>query len=249
MLRLVAAALVLAPSISSAQGLLWKLPPDGESATYAGTVTQVLRRTGSTEQDVELTFNRQLEVRSVGQQQGEWNGETVPARWIEMEQTTTTSDGSQSTGPGGQVLVKLLVPESFIDGQVADPRGIPKSAIPMIRGYVLKDGGEIEELSGNTYQPFPAITLLGMPKNLADQGGSLKSTETIESPTSRIELDTTIVPDPNTPFGIASWTVTSKESDKQAAEPRSSFILRSETSESMELKRTGSGAISAIDRN
>ena len=253
MLRFVLLAGLLAfclPSAAAAQGLLWKLPAeDGTSVTYAGTYSQVIRRANSTEQDVELSFNRELRVRSVGQQQVDWNGQSQTGRWIEFEQTTQSGGGVQDVGPGGTMIVKLLVPESFIDGQLKDNNGIPKTAIPYTRGYLQRDGGAIEDLPGGVYQPFPSVTLLRMPKTLEQTGGGWTATESLEGPTSRIEVQTQLTRDDGTPFGLQSWTVTTKESEKQAAEPRDAYTLRSESTESMELKRTESGAVSAIDRD
>ena len=226
--------------------------------TYAGEYSQILRRTGSTEADVELSFTRELRVRSVGQLTAEVGGASVPARWIEFEQTTQSGSGAvQDTGPGGQIIAKLLVPESFIDGQFVDARGIPKSAIPIVRGYLQRDGGPIEELPPGAYQPYPTITLLRMPSTLqqdelddfGDGGATLKATQTLESATTRTEVSMELVRDPATPFGIASWTVTTKEATKQGAEPRSEYVPRSESTESMSLKSTDNGAVSAIDRD
>lgn len=243
-------ALITLPSAASAQGLVWTLPPeDGTAATYAGTYTQILRRQDSNEQDVELSFNRELRVRSVGGREIEWRGQTQPGRWIEFEQTTQTGGAVQDIGPGGTVIVKLLVPEAYFDGSVTDPNGIPKTSIPFVRGYEQRDGGAIAELTGGAYQPFPSITLLRMTKALNESNGAWSAEEVVESPGSRLELNTQLVRDDQTPFGVQSWTVTSKQSVKRPAQVRDAFTLTSETTESMELKRVESGAVSAIDRD
>ena len=248
-LNLLALSLVLlCPATAAAQGLLWQLPPDGTAATYGGSYNQVLRRSGTDEQDVELTFNRELRVRSVGSQQVEFEGQTQPARWIELEQTTQPT-GATQRGAGGSIIVKLLVPESFFDGQLVDSRGLPKSAIPVVRGYEQRDGGAVNEIAPGRYQPFPSVTLLRMPENLTEQSpGTWTATEEVESTTSRTEVQTRLVRDETTPFGIASWTVQTKDSAKQAANPRDTFVVRSETTGSMEFKSAEDGAVSAIDR-
>ena len=241
-----------APSPAAAQGLLWALPEDGTAAIYAGSYRQVIRRTGSTQQDVELTFNRELRVRSVG-------GETVdtpdgpqPHRWVEFEAITRGGEavaGDDGDVPGRTTIVKLLVPESFIDGQPLDGRGIPKTTLPYARGYLQRDRGEVVELpSGGSYQPFPELTLLRMSRPLAQDGERIEAEETIESRTSRTELKTTFNRDPQAPFGLGSWTVITKDSVKEASEPREAFREKSESTEEMSLSRVESGAISAIDR-
>ena len=242
-----------APVPAAAQGLLWALPDDGTAAIYAGSYRQVIRRTGSTQQDVELTFNRELRVRSVG-------GETIdtpqgpqPHRWIEFEAITRGGEavaGDDGDVPGRTTIVKLLVPESFIDGRPLDDRDIPKTTLPYTRGYLQRDRGEVIELpAGGSYQPYPELTLLRMSRPLAQEGDRITAEETLESRTSRTELKTTINRDPQAPFGLGSWTVVTKDSVKEVSEPREAFRETSESTEEMSLSRVESGAISAIDRD
>ena len=256
-LRVPLAALVLAVGLSgasptAAQGLLWSLPEDGTAAIYAGSYSQVIRRTGSTQQDVELTFNRELRVRSVGTQPIEYGGEQTTGRWIEFEAITRSGEavaGDDGDVPGRTTIVKLLVPEPFVDGQARDARDIPKTAIPYVKGYVLRDRDEVVELPPNgTYQPFPELTLLRMSRPLAQDGQRIEAEETIESRTARSELKTELNRDPSAPFGLAGWTVTTKDSRKEFSEPRDSFRETSESTETMELSRVEQGAVSAIDR-
>ena len=244
-----AAVVCLLPSAVAAQGIVWKLPDeDGVQVTYAGSYTQILRRAESSEQDVELRFNRELRVRSVGRSPMQWRGQEQPGRWIEFEQITRTGGAVQDVGPGGSIIVKLLVPEAFFDGRPADGNGIPKTAIPYGRGYQQRDGGQITPLPGGTFQPYPSITLVRMSKALEESSGTVRGEETVEGPESKVELETTIVRDEQAPFGVASWEVLSKQSTKRAAEPRDQFLLKNETTETMELKRVEDGVVSAIDR-
>ena len=258
---LLAIGLLAAAPIADAAGLVWSIPADGTSATYSGTFSQLVKRTDPTQQDVTLTWNRTIVIRSVGGEDVTYNGQTVPARWIEIEQSTGTLDGGTvQAGPGGRIIVKLLVPESAISGGLVDDGGVPQSFLPAARGFRKIGDGPVEPIETAAFDPSPQITLLGQPQSLAATGesGSVsvggstlngevwKGQTTTESRRRQVITDTTLVKSPDSPFGPISWDVSTVTSEKQAVQPRSEFEETTKASESMQLVEISSGAISLL---
>ena len=102
----------------SAQGLIWNLPEDGSLVHYEGTYRQVEAQPGSSEGNLEMEWIRHLTIKSVGKEDAEYRGQTVPCRWIEFKlQTGRVKDGLIATGTVGERIYKVLVPESAIIGQ------------------------------------------------------------------------------------------------------------------------------------
>src|SRR5690606_30746832 len=116
---------------AEAQGLLWQLPADGSEVVYGGTMTQV--NTRSDGQESTMTWERQLVIRSVGQEQATVDDEQVPARWIEFElRTGQVSEQGVDTGLVGLRIFRVLVPEAAITGKLADDRDIPNAFLPIL---------------------------------------------------------------------------------------------------------------------
>lgn len=266
MLRFATLALLtsffVSTSLVEAAGLVWQLPEDGTAATFRGTYTQLVRRTDASQQDVDLTWTRVLTVRSVGKSEGTFRGESVPCRWLEFEQMTGEVVGGEvQTGPGGHILVKVLVPESLIVSTVADDIGIPVSFLPIAQGWKQIDDGEAVPLTAEAIDLNPSVTLLGYPRSLTsggegaamDVGGTRLTTaqwtseEESESTTRRTTTSTELWRAPEAPFGVAKWTVSVKMERKESTAPRDEFVPANEVSESMELVEMTPGAVSKLN--
>lgn len=260
-LALLAGAFALGQSSCDAAGLIWKLPADGTSATYSGTYSQLVRRTDPTQQDVTLTWNRTITIRSVGREDVDIDGRRVPARWIEIEQSTGRQEGGViQAGPGGRVIVKLLVPESSISGDTVDEVGVPQSFIPIVEGYRQVDDEPVQKLDAMAFDPSPQVTLLGQPQRLSAGGetdsvsiggrtmsGEVWTAESvIESRRKKVEIQTQLTMSGESPFGPLGWDVTVASQQKQAGQSRDEFIPTTQTDESMKLVAVSDGATSLL---
>lgn len=266
MLRLATALLLtvfLYPIGSAdASGLIWKLPEDGTAATFRGTYTQLVRRTDATQQNVDLSWTRVLTIRSVGSEQASYRGEMQPCRWLEFEQTTGEIVGGQvETGPGGRILVKVLVPEKLVLATVADDGGIPVAFIPIAQGWKQVDDAEPMPLTAEAIDLTPSVTLLGYPRSLSagGEGGSVDvgttrlatsqwtGSETMESSVRRTTSQTELWRSPDAPFGVAKWAVSIKLERKESTSSRSEFAPADEIREEMSLAEVTDGAVSKLN--
>lgn len=256
------AAICIPSGLAEAAGLVWQLPEDGTAATFRGTYTQLVRRTDPSQQNVDLTWTRVLTVRSVGTDQGTFRGETVPCRWIEIEQQTGEVVGGEiQTGPGGTILIKVLVPEKLVLSTVTDEIGIPVSFLPIAQGWKQIGDGEALPLTSEAIDLTPSVTLLGFPRSLTAGGagaamdvGSVRLTtsqwtsqEVSESSTRRTSTNTELWRSPEAPFGVAKWTVSVKLERKESTAPRDEYIPADEVTETMELVEVTTGAVSKLN--
>lgn len=267
MSRLIAIAALLftlaASPSANAAGLVWQLPEDGTAATFRGTYKQLVRRSDASQQNVDLSWTRILTVRSVGTEDGEFRGESQPCRWIEFEQTTGEVVGGQvKAGPGGQILVKVLVPEKLVLSGVADEIGIPVSFIPIVKGWKKIDDGAPVPLTFESFDPTPTLTLLGFPRELAAGGtgstievGSLSlptsqwtGRDMVESTTQRSTSDVEVWRSPEAPFGVAKWSVDVKIETKGSTSDRSEFQESVTTREEMSLQEITDNAESSLQQ-
>ncbi|HLQ44301.1 MAG TPA: hypothetical protein VK137_06205, partial [Planctomycetaceae bacterium] len=69
-------------SDANAQGLIWKLPEDGAWVRYEGTYKQIETRASTGQADLEIEWIQHLTIKSVGQVEAEFEGQTVPCRWL-----------------------------------------------------------------------------------------------------------------------------------------------------------------------
>lgn len=256
------ATCVLGTADVRAAGLIWRLPEDGSAATYRGTYTLLVRRTDTSQQNQELSWTRVLTIRSVGTETAEYRGQTQACRWVEFEQTTGLVEGGQVVpGPGGQVVLKVLVPEALVLPGVADNRGIPVSQLPIVRGWQQVDEGQAVELTSDGVDLSPAVTLLGFPRGL-DAGGAggtmavaganvttsdWTGEEVVESATQRATKNVSLTRSDETPFGVVKWAVTVELESKGSTEDRSEFAPASTMTEEMTLVEISSDAVSRLE--
>lgn len=178
-----------------AQGLLWNLPPDGTQVRYEGTYTQKVRRPNSTEGDLELKWQRNLIIKSVGQEtvsfdldgsghvEGEPNQAPTDAwgldesalvcRWLEFRVDTGRSvEGIIDAGPGGIRIYKILVPEAVIRGEIDDPEGVFLGHLPIVKGFRKLGDQPTQQLESPVFQLYPVVSLLRHFEDLTEQPGT-----------------------------------------------------------------------------
>src|SRR5262245_46496972 len=121
-----------APSLSSAQMLIWNLPnDDGVWVRFEGAYKQTRARPNSNAGDENLEWGRQLTISSVGR-------ETVDGRacrWVEFKSITKPSGLEQKPGPGDSYIYKVLIPEDHVIGKTVDAETIPVTYLPIVKGW------------------------------------------------------------------------------------------------------------------
>ncbi|QDT32793.1 hypothetical protein [Thalassoglobus polymorphus] len=247
-------ALTLLGSVaeSHAQGLIWSLPEDGTLVRYKGIYKQLVRRPDTTEGDLTLTWDRILEIRSVGKEEAEYAGETVPCRWIEIKvETGKSPEGVLDAGPGGIRMYKLLVPESEVRGTIQEPvkagRSVFASHIAIVRGYRKIGDEPTKELEANLFQLYPIISLLRHYTTLKEgekgQTSVLAGDFATTTYTGTFAMETNVYRSTSTgeftrsaemPFGVVSWTAKTVTEEKGSTDPRTAFTETSVIEESMQ---------------
>ena len=241
---------VLSAGPVSAQGLVWNLPQDGTEVVYGGTLTQTDARPGG--QETTMTWDRQLVIRSVGTQNVEWNGETVPGRWIEFElKTGKATEQGIDPGPVGTRLYRVLVPEPAVTGKPANERGIPNAFLPIIEGYAQVADRPAQKLTSRAFETYPVLTLLmnykpgeqmaGGEEAIDVPAGQFTTTKrtgqaTVESPSGRVENTATFYTSPDAPFGLVRWNATVVRSSKDPNQNRDAYVQMSRIESQMEAK-------------
>ena len=123
-LALSLAGFVILASLGSAtaQGLILNLPKkDGAWVRYEGTVKQVEFRPDAAEGDITMEWIQQLTIKSVGSETATFRGKQIPCRWIEIKIVTgKPSESGIESGPVGERIYKVLVPEERVIGGLAD---------------------------------------------------------------------------------------------------------------------------------
>ena len=146
-----------------AQGLILNLPKDGAWVRFEGTVKQVEFRPEAPEGDISMEWIEHLTLKSVGQEEAVYNGKKVPCRWVEIKVLTgKPSESGVETGPVGERIYKILVPEVRVVGAVADAEKIPFSFLDIVKGY-RKIAGNVTPipLAGGGEGAFQAYPLVG----------------------------------------------------------------------------------------
>ena len=82
---------------ANAQGLIWKLPADGTWIRYEGTYQQIETRSNTGGTDLTIQWIQHLTIKSVGALEAEFEGKTVPCRWLEFKVQTGRRAKREST--------------------------------------------------------------------------------------------------------------------------------------------------------
>ena len=258
----VLACLSLSQSVQ-AQGLIWNLPEDGSLVHYEGTYRQVEAQPGSSEGNLEMEWIRHLTIKSVGKEDAEYRGKTVPCRWIEMKlQTGRVKDGLIATGTVGERIYKVLVPESAIIGQTRDNEGLPVSYLPIVRGYRKTNDKDAtpKEINSKVLQIYPIISLVRHYRDMTRseipeivqvgqedvQCTKLTGSFEQESLTDRVLHESSIYLSDSVPFGLAKWTVKVTQEAKVEVEQRTEFKFVSEITVDMTARRIEGNARSEL---
>lgn len=233
-----------------AQGLILNLPKDGAWVRFEGTVKQVEFRPEAPEGDISMEWIQHLTIKSVGREEAVYNGKKVPCRWVEIKILTgKPSESGVETGPVGERIYKILVPEVRVVGAIADAEKIPFSFLDIVKGY-RKIAGNVTpipffRIDGNglvvpggsegAFQAYPLVGPLmhfdtiepaGGDEQVQVPGGAIKAKKfkarrVIESPTVRTTCEAEFLRcDPEAiPFALAKWTTKTTIDAKTARPP------------------------------
>lgn len=260
---LVSAWMMSLTTTSFAQGLLWKLPADGTWVRFEGDYTQTISRVNEAPQV--LKWTRYVTIRSVGQEEAEYQGVNQSCRWIEIEvETGDSSGGVLNAGPGGQRMFKLLVPEGSIRGTVREPvakgKDIFASFIPIVKGYRKIGDEETLELPSQVFQLYPVVSLMQHYENLTESGPAqaisvamtpvnaqgFKGSLVMERTNYRSTNSGEVFRCEEMPFGVAKWTATTVVEEKATTDPRSAFEQTVSIQEVMQAAEVGTDAESEL---
>ena len=252
-LAAVAALACAAPAVAG--GLVWNLPDPGAEARYEGEITQTL--TGRDNQVTEIARLRRVTVRSLDPATGDFNGEQVPARWLEfVSETGTPGERGLDPGPAGRVIYKVLVPEAAVTGELEDESGVPYAFLPVLRGWRQIGDGEPAEI-GPAFRAYPTVCLLTEfePDDILEQtagsadvpagrfeGTRYRAKLVEESRVARVTHEANWLVSESLPFGPAGWEATVTREVKDALGDRGTFREASKTVSKMELVETASNA-------
>ena len=223
-LSVITAFSFLATSVASAQGLLWSLPEDGTLVRYKGVYKQTSRQPEATEGDLELSWDRIVEIRSVGAEPADYKGQQARCRWVEIKvQTGHSPEGVLDAGPGGIRMYKLLVPETVVRGTVEEPvtdnRSIFASFIPIVKGYRRIGDEPAQEIKSDVFQLYPLISLLRHYPTVSEGETSQKSVVAGDFEATKLSgefaMETNVYRSKNSgeifrsndfPFGVVAWS-------------------------------------------
>jgi hypothetical protein len=257
-LTVITSLFVLQSGQASAQGLIWKLPEDGQWIRFEGQYSQVEARPNNTAGNLEINWIQHVTIKSVGKAMGEYEGEQVPCRWIEFKiQTGKAQQGAIATGPVGERIYKVLVPEKAIIAKTKDDEGIPVMYLPIVDGYRKTNEKDPtpKKLKHGVFNLFPVVSLVRHHKefeapvpdsvsvNNADvEVKVLRGTIEQESLTEKVSHETKLYRSDEMPFGIAQWYVKINHERKAQIDGRSDFAFQSEITVTMTAQQIGQDA-------
>ena len=123
---------------------------------------QVEFRPEAPEGDISMEWIQHLTIKSVGREEAVYNGKKVPCRWVEIKILTgKPSESGVETGPVGERIYKILVPE-VRRGRGRRCREIPFLFLDIVKGY-RKIAGNVTPipLAGGGEEAFQAYPLVG----------------------------------------------------------------------------------------
>ncbi len=251
-------------SKANAQGLICKLPDDGTWVRYEGLYKQIETRASTGQADLEINWIQHLTIKSVGQEAAEFQGKTVPCRWLEFKvQTGKKSEAGINPGPVGQSIYKVLVPEQRVIGKLQDDDTIPVAFLTIVKGF-RKDGDkEAEPLRSSVFQMYPKVSLIrhfetlekeGEPESVDLAGGTLtvtaqkwKGKYEAENSRNHTAQEAEIWRSDETPFGLAQWNAKITMERKEDKEARTAFKQVCQTVVEMKVLEQGTDAKSELD--
>lgn len=245
---------LLSPATVSAQGLLWYLPEDNKGIEYQGSITTETVREDLEEKKEVITKQRQLTIKSVGQENAEYNGQTQPCRWIEIKIITGEAGAAGiDPGPVGQRIYKVLVPESKIIDQPKDDRNVENIMLPIVKGFRRNGESAVQPMTTQALAFYPTICqVMSYPEleliaasetpqmkatNISVNARHVKGTIAMERPESRTEAEADLWVSKEVPFGLARWETVVVQKKKESTAPRSEFEVTRTTKSEMSVSR------------
>lgn len=257
-----ACGLISWTSAVQAEGVVWQLPPDGTWIRLEGTYTQTEIRPNSATGKLEIApWIERLWIKSVGEETAEYQGETVPCRWLEIKvERGRERDGQIDTGVTGLQIYKVLVPETKVLASTVDDTGVPVSFLPIVKGYRKLGKAEPKEMTEAALQLYPLAVLAGYYRQenvVAEnddpevklgsvQAEKIESKLEVESPASRTLQDVTVWRSKDVPFGIARYDAKIRRDIKDEGQSRDDYKPATEITVSLKAQETGDDAKSEL---
>lgn len=238
-----------------AQGVILRLPADGTWVRYEGTYAHTEIRPDTALGKLEIPpWLEHVTIKSVGSVMADYEGESVPCRWIEIKiERGREADGKIAVGKTGLEIYKVLVPEAKIVEDPVVEAGVPIGFVPIVRGARVIGSGEPKPLTEPALKLYPLAMLFTYCRDLkaleenVDPGtglGAISATllegsSIQERPGSRTEMSVKVWKSADVPFGVAAWSGRITRSIKDAEQPRDEF--KPLTLVDIELKARGTG--------
>ncbi len=238
-----------------AQGVILRLPSDGTWVRFEGSYAHTEIRPDTALGKLEIPpWLEHVTIKSVGSVMADYEGESVPCRWIEIKiERGREADGKIAVGKTGLEIYKVLVPEAKVVEDPVVEEGVPIGFLPIVRGVRVIGGGEPRPLAEPALKLYPLAMLftycrdLKMLEENVDPGTGLgaisstlmEGTSIQERPGSRTEMTVKVWKSADVPFGVAAWSGRIIRSIKDAEQPREDF--KPLTQVDIELKARGTG--------
>lgn len=254
---------------SHAQGLLWSLPEDGSVVEYAGKYLNRQERPGNNAGPLELEWDSQLTIQSVGEESAEFEGLPTPCRWIEFKTVTgrpstkgVEADAGIDAGPHGVRIYKVLIPISRVTGQLQDDSKLPVTYLPIVKGFRKIGQLPAQPIKEKVLAFYPVLGLFANYLDLAQQGEPaeldlpnlgpvktklMKGTLKLQNQTSKSLNVGEIWLSDDIPFGWAKYHVKLTREEKDITAPVTAFAPAAEIEVEMTVvKKETTGAKSEI---
>ncbi len=257
--------LCIQQSESLAQGLLWSIPAEeGTYVRYFGDMKQVQERPDSAKGPLEMTWQTELTIKALGEEEANYKGKPCRCRWLEFKRMTGRQSATGiDAGPYGVRLYKVLVPEEAVIGKVLDDRNIPVIMVPVIKGYEKVGNKPVQPVSEKVLTFYPLLGLFAYYPELKPVGEDAETislpqlgdvsakhftgVETLQSTTSRSVNEGEIWTTDEIPFGWASYKAKVVREQKDSLAPVEDFKKHSEVQISMSAVEKGTGARSELN--
>jgi hypothetical protein len=253
---------------AAAQNLIVSLPEqDGAWIRLEGSYVERKARPKATggEGDLEVAWRSDLTIKSVGKEDAEFGGKSVPCRWVEFKvefkpTKATATEGATPPAPLGNRLYKVLLPESAVTGRHVDEGGLPVTFLPIVKGWRKIGDRDAEQVKESALIVYPMISLLTHYPNLQTDGapGSVdvtlgsfeaqawKGSRTLSNATVRSVNEGSIWTSDKVPFGTIKVAVKVQRFEKDATAPEDTFKLMSEVSSELAAVESGADATSDL---
>lgn len=235
-----------------AQGLLFFLPEDKTGVQYQGTIAHETIRDDIAEGKEIIQKSREMIIKSVGEEEAEFEGVVQPCRWIEIKTVTGDSGAAGiETGPVGSRIYKVLIPESKVIAQPFDSDSIPNIMLPIVKGFRRSGESQVRPIRSKALAIYPTICQLMfypetevvaasetpqvVAQNLSLNARHVKARMVMERPESRTTNEAHLWISQDVPFGLARWEVTVTREKKESTATRDAFVEVSTTRSTMSV--------------